>query len=254
MFFTFESGLISLILIYLILMYAIVIIKKDPSIGNFTWGGGCILTAIYTYTSSSFFFRQTLVTTLICIWGIRLATYLYLRYKKGADPRFVDWQKKWGFASYIFSFLWVVFLQGLLLLIMSYPGIFTNLRSQSGITALDIFGLLLWIFGFYFESVGDYQLYKFLKNPENKGKIMDQGLWKYTRHPNYFGEITMWWSIFLIIISIPGGWVTIIAPLTITILLIFITGIAMNEKVLENNPEFQKYKKRTNMLIPGWPK
>ena len=177
-----------------------------------------------------------------------------MRYKKGADPRFVDWQKKWGFASYIFSFLWIVLLQGLLLLIMSYPGIFTNLRSQSGITALDIFGLLLWIFGFYFESVGDYQLYKFLNNPENKDKIMDQGLWKYTRHPNYFGEIIMWWSIFLIIISIPGGWVTIIAPLTITILLIFITGIPMNEKVLENNPEFQKYKKRTNMLIPGWPK
>lgn len=244
---------ILLLLMYLTFVLAIVQLKKDNSIGNFTWGGGCILLALYTFFAlSSHYPRQILVTTLIVLWGIRLIAYLYSRYKKGADPRFIEWQKQWGKYALLMSLRWIFIMEGALLLVMSLPGVFVNVYSPPGLTWLDWAGLAVWCVGFFFESVSDYQLYTFMRNPENKGKIMDRGLWHYSRHPNYFGEITMWWGIYLILLSVPGGWLTIVTPMTITILLIFFTGVPWVEKVFAENPAYQEYKKHTSMLIP-WP-
>jgi steroid 5-alpha reductase family enzyme len=112
----------------------------------------------------------------------------------------------------------------------------------------------VWVIGFFFESVGDAQLSRFIKDPANKGKLMQSGLWKYTRHPNYFGEVTQWWGLWIIALSVSYGWLGIIGPLTITTLILKVSGIPLLEKSMEGNPEFQEYKKRTSVFFPLPPK
>jgi steroid 5-alpha reductase family enzyme len=109
-------------------------------------------------------------------------------------------------------------------------------------------GVLVWLVGFYFEAVGDWQLKKFIKNPENKGKIMQSGLWAYSRHPNYFGEVTMWWGIWLLNFS--QNWWTVVGPMTITFLILKVSGVPLLEKKYEGNKEFEDYKKRTSIFLP----
>ncbi len=251
----FISGLAILVAIYLLIMVILVIRKHDTSFGNFSWGGGVLLVTLYSFfVSSSYLPRQILVSVLVLLWGIRLGVYFYSRYKKGKDQRYISWSQRWGIWSIPFTVVWVFVLNGLFLLIMSLPSIMVNTQKSGQLTIVDAFGFLLWVIGFYFESMSDYQLHWFMQNPENKGKIMEEGLWKYSRHPNYFGEITMWWGIFIILLSVPYGYLTIITPLAISTTLIFFTGIPWNEQVFKDNPEYEKYKKRTNMLIPWWPR
>lgn len=245
-----------LISVYLLAMLILVQLKRDNTIGNFTWGGGVLILTLYTFIAWSLKLpRQILVTSLIAIWAFRLLVYIYSRYKKGTDARFISWQQQWGSYALAISFAWIVIMQGTLMVVMAYPSVLTNLTNvQPPLQILDFIGIICWVIGFLFESIGDYQLYIFRKNHANKDKIMDQGLWRYTRHPNYFGEITMWWSLFLIVLSVPNGYAAIIAPLTITFLLVFVTGVPLVERVFINNPEYQAYKKRTSMLIPWFPK
>jgi steroid 5-alpha reductase family enzyme len=118
-----------------------------------------------------------------------------------------------------------------------------------------LIGASIWAFGLVFEAIADFQLKKFIKNPQNKGKIMDRGLWRYSRHPNYFGEIVLWWGIFIITLSTMDLWyLKIIGPLTITVLIIFVSGIPLLEKRYQDNAEYQKYKLRTSSLLPLPPK
>lgn len=243
-----------LLIVYLAIMFIITHIKKDLSIANFAWGGAVLLITLYTFVANTFYARHLLITALITLWAVRLATFVYLRYKKGADPRYVTWQDQKGTAAVLFALAWIFMLNGGFGIIMSLPSFAVNSSSIPGLNLLDLLGTLIWLKGFYWESVSDYQLFSFMKNPANKGKIMDQGLWQYSRHPNYFGEITMWWGVYLIALSVYYGWLTIIAPIAITITMCFVTGIPMNEKPMEHNPEYQAYKKRTSALIPWWPK
>jgi steroid 5-alpha reductase family enzyme len=127
---------------------------------------------------------------------------------------------------------------------------FINHSVSNAFGIIEIAGFLVWGFGFYFESTGDRQLKEFISNPENKGKIMNKGLWQYSRHPNYFGEVTQWWGIFIIALSIPGSSFTIIGPLTITILILFVSGIPLLEKKYAGRPDFEEYKKRTSVFVP----
>ncbi len=122
--------------------------------------------------------------------------------------------------------------------------------SGEVLSFFTIIGALVWILGYFFEVAGDYQLDQFLKDPTNKGTIMDRGLWKYTRHPNYFGEVTMWWGIWLIVLPLPFAILALISPLTITYLILKVSGIPMLEKRFENDPAFQAYKKRTSAFFP----
>lgn len=239
---------------YLIIMFLITHIKRDISIGNFTWGGAVMILTLYSFFTNPMLARHILITTLIMIWGLRLTGLLYLRYKKGADPRYVTWQNQQGTWALLFAITWIFVLNGGFGTIMALPSFVVNTSTVPGINFLDIIGALVWLKGFVWESISDYQLFSFLKNPTNKGKVMDQGLWHYTRHPNYFGEITLWWGIYLIALSVDYGYLTIVAPLGITISLLFVTGIPMNEKPMENNPDYQEYKKRTNAFIPWFPK
>ena len=141
-------------------------------------------------------------------------------------------------------------LQGLFLYLIILPVLFINKSSFNGFQILDVIGFIVWVVGFYFESVGDYQLKKFISNPLNKGKLIDEGLWRYSRHPNYFGEVTQWWGIFIIALSLPLSFFTIIGPVTITILILFVSGVPLLEKKYAGRKDFEEYKKRTSIFFP----
>ena len=175
---------------------------------------------------------------------------------KPEDFRYKAWRDAWGSSFVVRSFFQIYMLQGLIIFIVASPILIALVFGDTVLFApLFILGSLLWSLGFFFESVGDYQLDKFITNPSNKGKIMMSGLWKYTRHPNYFGESMMWFSIALCAISFtPLAFVGIISPLLITFLLLKVSGVPMLEKRWEGNNTWEQYKAKTSVFFPTIPK
>jgi steroid 5-alpha reductase family enzyme len=223
-------------------------LKKRYDIADTAWGLGFILVAIYSLLSGLLSLQIIVIVGLIMIWGSRLAYHIYLRNKnKPLDFRY----KKYSSAN---SYFQVFLLQGFLMWLISFPVMFVSRQDIVGWSIFNTLGLLVWIIGFFFESVGDSQLKDFLNKSQNKGKIMDKGLWQYTRHPNYFGEVTMWWGIWLISTSSFLNWITLIGPITITILILFVSGVPLLEKKYQGNKVFEKYKSKTSVFIPWFPK
>jgi steroid 5-alpha reductase family enzyme len=247
--------LIALLLFgYMTAWYIVGLILKRNDVADIAWGGGFVVLAWISLFISGVSLRGLVATILVTIWGLRLASHIYVRNRnKPEDYRYQAWRNEWKY-FYLRSYLQIYLLQGLFLYLIALPFLFINNKSLSGITVLDIVGILVWIIGFYFESVGDSQLKQFVSNPDNKGRIMDQGLWKYSRHPNYFGEVTQWWGIFIITLSIPFGYLTVIGPLTITSLILFVSGIPLLEKKREGRTDWEKYKKQTSIFFPLPPK
>ncbi len=247
---------ITVVFLFFTAFFAFAQIIKNNSIVDIGWGLGFVILSLYTFILSEVItLRSILVTILVLIWGSRLSYHILKRnWGKPEDFRYAKWRKEWGKWLVIRGFFQIFMLQGLLMLIIASPVIFINYAYQTGLQFLDFLGAAVWLTGFLFESVGDYQLAKFIQNPENKGEIMRYGLWKYTRHPNYFGEATMWWGIYIIALSIPGGFRFIISPLTITLLLLYVSGVPMLEKKFAANPKFQQYAQVTPKFFPWWPK
>ncbi len=244
--------LVIVLFIYMNLWFVVSLIKKRNDVADVAWGLGFIVIAwVSFYFSENSGQRGLLVSALVSIWGIRLAWHIYSRNKgKTEDYRYLAWRKEWGRLFYLRSYLQVYLLQGFLLFLIAQPIIAINKNNGSSFNWFDIIGVTIWILGFCFEVVGDWQLVQFLKNPANKGKIMQSGLWAYTRHPNYFGEVTLWWGIFIVSLGSAPFFYTIIGPLTITILILFISGIPLLEKKYEGRPDFEEYKKRTSVFFP----
>jgi len=239
---------------YMTFWFIVSIIKKRNDIADIAWGLGFVLMAWLSFYLSDYSFKALLVNGLVTVWGLRLALHIYYRNKnKPEDSRYLEWRKTWK-NFYLRSFLQVFLLQGIFLFLISFPVMFINHAVSNSFGVLEIIGFLVWGLGFYFESVGDKQLKEFISNHANKGKLMDRGLWQYSRHPNYFGEVTQWWGIFTIALSIPGSLLTIIGPLTITILILFISGIPLLEKKYAGRPDWEEYKKKTSVFIPLPPK
>ncbi len=235
--------------------FAVSLIKKRNDVADIFWGIGFVVVAWTAFfAAESFNNRSLLVNLLVTVWGFRLALHIFWRNRgKGEDFRYQAWRESWGKTFYWRSYLQVFILQGFFLFLISLPIIVVNTRNAE-LGLFDIVGLMMWLLGFFFEAIGDYQLLKFTKNPLNKGKIIQTGLWKYTRHPNYFGEVVLWWGIFCFALSVPFGFLTIIGPITITFLILYVSGIPMLEKKYENNLEFAEYKKRTSAFFPMLPK
>jgi len=239
----------SILFVYLTSMIALITYKGDTSIGNFTWGGGVLITTRYTFIRlSNFLLPQIVVTGMIGLWSIRLITYVYNRYT-GKDPRFTGW--KWhGFKALIINTIWI-YGQSLMIGIMSFPIVLINTYNvPRSFSFFDILGIIIWIIGYCWETMSDHQLSHFMRNPANKGHVMTDGLWHYSRHPNYFGESLMWVGIFCMALSVPYGWMTIITPITITFLLVYVTGIPLLENAMADNREYQQYKQKTSKFIP----
>lgn len=235
---------------WVVVWYGISIITRRNDVADVAWGLGFVFLAWLAFYQSGGNDRAGVVNALITVWGLRLAWHIHARnHGKPEDFRYAQWRQEWKY-FYLRSFLQVFLLQGLFLFVIAWPVIYINLTVPAPWGWLDYAGMALWLVGFYFETVGDYQLKQFKKNPAHRGKIITTGLWRYTRHPNYFGDAVQWWGIFLIACSLPGGWITLASPVLMTYLLRYVSGVPMLERKYEGRAEFEAYKEKTSVFFP----
>lgn len=251
-----------IVFIYMNMLFFISLKKKNNGLVDIGWGFGFVVIAISTLLMGTLKYNRIsfiniIPNLFILLWGLRLSYYLFKRnYNKIEDFRYQDMRKRWGDKVNINAYFKVFMLQGILMSIVSLPIIFFNISDIKIFGTINLFGIMIWVIGYIFEVAGDYQLRKFIGNPKNKGKIMQDGLWKYTRHPNYFGEAVMWWGIYLITINpnLTLSLLGLISPVLITYLLVFVSGVPLLEKKYASNVEFQKYAKKTSIFIPWFVK
>lgn len=225
---------------------------KTDKVTDLSYGLTFIILAFYVFFfSGTLYAHQVLILLMVSVWGIRLATYLFMRILKiKKDKRFNgirDDVKK-------FAVFWTF--QAITVWVISLPSIYLLSRTSNlSISKTMLIGVIVWLTGLIIETIADWQKFRFKNNPENKGKWIESGIWKYSRHPNYFGEITLWWGIFIFSIPFQSGisWLTIIGPIFLTFILLFVSGIPTLERKYDErykkNMDYQKYKKRTSVLI-----
>jgi steroid 5-alpha reductase family enzyme len=229
---------------------------RDVSIVDSAWSLMFLAAAIvYLVQSDNSGLKNILVTSLVAIWATRLSAHLTWRnWGEPEDRRYQAIREKYS-PNFEIKSLFIVFLfQAVLAWIVTLPilGALTlEDRGTALTTGLFMAGIVLWVAGMFFETVADWQLARFKNNPANHGKVMDKGLWKYSRHPNYFGECIIWWGFFLVAFSY-GAWWSVISPLIMTWLLLKFSGVVMLEETIsERRPDYRKYIKRTNAFFPG---
>jgi steroid 5-alpha reductase family enzyme len=231
---------------------------KNSSIADPFWGMAFILanSIYYIFLPAGALPRKMLASVLIILWGLRLSLHLARRYiRSGEDFRYARWRAQHGNAWPLRSYFQVFLLQGILVWLISAPLLAAHSgRAPSTLTWLDLFGAAVWLAGFYFEAAGDWQLYRFKADPANQGKLFTGGVWRYTRHPNYFGDAAQWWGPYLIALA-AGGWWTIFSPALMTFLLVRVSGVAMLEKsLIKDKPEYAAYTARTSAFFPRLPR
>jgi steroid 5-alpha reductase family enzyme len=238
--------------------WLISLIYKNVSIVDSLWGLGFVLIAGLTFgQADGYTGRKILIVLLTTVWGLRLCAHLSWRnWGKGEDPRYGSWRKAAGNQFWIVSLFKVFLLQALFLWVIALTIQFAQLSpTPAHLTGLDVLGSIIWMIGFVFESISDWQLARFKADKNNAGKVMDRGLWAYSRHPNYFGECLIWWGIFLIALSTRDSWWTVVSPIVITVVLLKMTGIPLTEKTIVNTrPGYREYTKRTSAFFPWFPK
>lgn len=234
------------------------LVKRDASIIDSFWGLGFVTLAwFYRSQVPVESMRQTLVPVLVTLWGLRLALYIFWRNRgHGEDYRYAAMRRKWGARFPLVSLLTIFWLQGVLFWLIGMPLLQIQVsRQPASWTWLDLLGLGLFAVGFFFEAVGDFQLARFKADPANQGKVLDAGLWRYTRHPNYFGDATLWWGFGCFALATPGSLWTLISPVLMTLLIIKVSGVALLEKGLEDTkPQYRDYIRRTSAFFPRPPR
>ncbi|GAB4481488.1 MAG: DUF1295 domain-containing protein [Anaerolineales bacterium] len=231
---------------------------RDSSIVDIFWGFGFVLFvwAAFLLNPSGYLPRKVLLSVLVTIWGLRLAIHILIRnWGKPEDYRYAAWRSQAGSSWWWRSYLKVFLLQGVILLIVASPLLAAQISPiPARLTWLDWLALAVWLIGFVFEAGGDWQLRRFKSNPANRGKVLQSGFWRYTRHPNYFGDAVQWWAFYLVALA-GGGWWTIFSPMLMTFLLVRVSGVAMLEETLrETKPDYWAYIHRTNAFFPWFPK
>lgn len=239
------------VFIYMTFWFLVSLITKKMDVADTAWGLGFVVAVLVPLLLYGVQFDRALFAfILVFIWGTRLSLHITKRNAgRPEDKRYAAMRADWGSGFLLRSYLQVFLLQGGLLLLVVSPVLFIATYRGGALGVFDIIGAAVWLFGFFFESQGDAQLRKFLATPDH-GPVMDQGLWKYTRHPNYFGEVTQWWGLWIIALGVPFGYLGIIGPLTITGLILFVSGVPLLEKSMAGKPAWEAYKKRTSVFIP----
>jgi steroid 5-alpha reductase family enzyme len=265
-----TSILLTLFISY-ILLFLFSLRVKDNSIVDVFWGFGFVLIAVISFLNSDMWLPQIVVTTLICLWWARIVSHIWLRKlkEKKEDARYAKWREGWGSGWYfiIRSFLQVYMLQMLLMLVVAIPILVVNgsfldssfLRmTESGLLSprgwweqiFLIIGALIALAWLIFETISDRQLGEFIK-VKKPGQIFTTGLYRYSRHPNYFGESMFWLGISLI--ALPYSWLGMIGWIVITFLLLFVSGVPLQETRYAGKPEWEEYKSRTSVFVPWFP-
>jgi steroid 5-alpha reductase family enzyme len=239
-------------------LWLISLLLRDSSIVDIFWGTGFAVTAwvAFAIVPARAHPRQWLICLLVTAWGLRLSLHILRRNRgRGEDSRYERWRAEAGPPWWWRSFFKVFLLQGILLWIVSAPLLAAQIRAQPDrLTWVDYAAIPVWLIGFFFEAAGDFQLARFKANPANKGKVLQSGVWRYTRHPNYFGDAAQWWAYYLIALA-AGGWWTIFSPILMTTLLMRVSGVTLLEKTLkEGKPGYKEYVETTSEFIPWFPR
>lgn len=244
-------------LAFFVVTFVIAQVQKNNGLIDITWGLSFMLsTLVSLLLGKPEGAVPIVISVLVLVWGARLSWYLIRRnVGKPEDFRYANMRNTWDPKTfYIRMFVQIYLLQLVLNFLINLTTITTNLQDLAGWSLLATFGLVLWLIGFFFEAVGDRQLRQFRANPANKGTLIQTGLWRYTRHPNYFGEATQWWGIFLLAISGGRNYWLILSPLLITFFLLYVSGVPMLEKKYEGRADWEDYKRRTPKFFPWLPK
>jgi steroid 5-alpha reductase family enzyme len=227
------------------------LVLRDVSIVDVAWGLGFVAVAWVAFAvGDGCTGRRVLLAVLTTLWGLRLAGYIGRRKLRhpGEDPRYGAWREKWGERFPLVSLFTVFGLQAVLVWVVSLP-LQGAATSDDPLGVLDWVGVAVWAIGLACEATGDAQMARFKADPASKGRIMDRGLWRYTRHPNYFGDFTVWWGLYLIALS-AGAWWTIAGPLVITLLLTRVSGKDHLERSMAGRPGYAGYVSRTSGFVP----
>jgi steroid 5-alpha reductase family enzyme len=235
-------------------LWLVSLARRDASIVDIWWGPGFVwiagvACAVGTGGDPS---RRALSLGLLALWGLRLGVYLFVRnHGAGEDYRYQAMRRRHG-ERFGWVSLWTVFgLQGVLAWIVSWPVQVVHVSAGGPLGALDLVGALLFAVGFGFEAIGDWQLARFKADPANAGRVMDRGLWRYTRHPNYFGDTLVWWGLFAIALATPAGAWTLPGPLLMSFLLLRVSGVPLLERGLrKRRPGYADYVARTSAFFP----
>jgi len=251
------SGL-AVALTVVVLVWGLSLLRRDASIIDIFWGPGFVALAwTYAVLVNGWPPRTLLTLALVSLWGLRLAAHIFWRSRgKPEDYRYAEMRKRHGKHFWWVSLFTVFLLQGVLLWLISAPLLQSIATAEpAGLILLDVGAAALFVLGFLFETIGDLQLARFRSDPENRGKVLQSGLWRYTRHPNYFGDAVVWWSFFLLALSTPGAVWTLFSPVLMTLLLLKVSGVGLLEKKLNRTrPEYADYVARTNAFVPWFPK
>lgn len=228
---------------------------KRLDVVDTAWGGGFMVIALWSYIESPHL-QSKLLAVMVSAWGIRLAVHIASRNRgRKNDPRYDTLTAHWKARTYwLRAYTAIFLLQGLLVLLISVPVTVAATDTSSSIHATTVVGCLVWGIGLLIETIADYQLRRFLASRTPAHAIMERGLWRYSRHPNYFGEIVVWGGVALIASDAPHGWVAWLGPLVLGYLIIFISGIPPIEKRKKTDPAYQAYAQRTSVLVPLPPK
>jgi steroid 5-alpha reductase family enzyme len=231
---------------------------RDASIADIGWGLGFVLLAwLYCLLSPTLTQRSWLVAALITLWGTRLSAHIFQRHHgKGEDPRYQAMRASHGRAFWWRSLFTVFWLQGAILWFVALPLLVAVRATEpAALTAGDGLGVFLFAVGFGFEVVGDHQLSRFRAESSNRGRVLESGLWRYTRHPNYFGDATMWWGMYAMTASTPRGWLTVLSPSLMTWLLMRVSGVTLLEEGLKaSKPGYRAYIAGTPAFFPSFPR
>ena len=254
------SALVGLgaVLATLTLVWALSVRLRDASIADVCWGAGFVLLAwLYCLMSPTLTPRSWLIAALSTLWGLRLSWHILRRnHGLGEDPRYRAMRATHGDAFWWRSLFTVFWLQGAILWVVALP-LFVAIRAAqpTALTVVDGLGTALFTVGFGFEVVGDWQLARFKADPASRGQVLDHGLWRFTRHPNYFGDATLWWGFHLIAAATPGGWLTAPCPALMTFLLMRVSGVTLLEQGLRaSKPAYREYAARTPAFFPWLPR
>lgn len=239
--------------LYFTAFFILCTLKSDNSLVDIAWGFGFVLAVWFTLLRSPIQPLDIIIVLLVTVWGGRLGLHILSRkIGKPEDFRYQKWREEWD-NFYLRSFFQIFILQGFLLYIIVYPSVKVISSDTPYIGILTVLGVLVWLLGFAWEVIADWQLKNFLKQRSSRNEIMKSGLWKYSRHPNYFGEALLWWGIFLIALEAVGGFLIILSPVLITVLVRYVSGVPLLEKRYADHEEYQEYADKTSIFIPWFP-
>ena len=239
-------------------LWVVSVLKRDASVVDPWWPVGFLVVTVHTIGRTGFTPAKILLLVAVTSWALRLWLHLLVRnWGKTEDPRYAKFRERFGAERYWWvSYFQVFLLQGALILLISAPlQLAGSATGPNPINSYDLVATSIFIVGLVLEVVADGQLRAFRRDPQNRGHVLDQGLWRWSRHPNYFGEAVLWWGLFLYALNQPLGWAMLLSPLLMTFLLVKVSGVAMlDAQLTETKPHYRNYIETTSAFFPRRPK